>query len=933
MASRPYNHATLALTPGTRLGVYEVLAQIGEGGMGQVFRARDTKLDRDVAIKVLPEAFAQDADRLARFTREAKTLASLNHPNIAAIYGLEESSGITALVMELVEGEDLSQRIARLRAPGASARQAGMPLDEALPVAKQIAEALEAAHEQGIVHRDLKPANIKVRADGTVKVLDFGLAKALDPTAASSAATTNSPTIATPAHLRHGHGAAGTEAGMILGTAAYMAPEQARGAIVDKRADVWAFGVVLWEMLTGQRLFAGATVSDTLAAVLTREPDWTTVPADTPAPIRTLLRRCLEKDRKRRLDSAAAARLEIDDAMTPPTAAEATSASGASPGPTAAGGRRGAVAALALAALSLVALAVPAVRHLRETPPPLPAETRLEISTPAATDPFSFAISPDGRQLVFAAAADGAASQLWLRPLDAVSAEPIAGTEDATYPFWSPDSRSIGFFAGDSLKRIDLSGGPAQTLARPASRGGAWSPDGVILFGATSAPLFRVPATGGQVTTVTTLVPGEISHRFPQFLTGGRQFLFFSYGAEDTAGIYLGSLDTAETRRLTAADTPGVFTATGWLFFVRQETLVARRFDVARGELSGEPVVAATRVATESNTRLGAFSVSAEGVVAYRTGGSSQNQLTWFDRAGRALGTLGEAVGIQVDPAVAPDGRRVAVSRAARGVAYGIWLLDAARTARLTFDQRSNRNPVWSPDGSRIAFRANGDGTTRLYQKPSSGAGAEEPLIDVPADTKVTSWSPDGRSLLYCATASSTGDDLWVLPMALRGPQGHPEQGRGMAGDRTPFPFLNSAFNECNGVFSPDGRVVAYESNESGRREVYVRPFSGQGGQWQVSTSGGMSPRWRSDGRELYYVAPDSTLMAVPIASTGVALEAGRPTALFKPRMALSGAGTTVYRQQYDVAPDGRFLINVTTLDDSTAPITVIQHWNPEAKK
>ena len=907
----------MALTPGTRLGVYEITAPIGEGGMGQVWRARDTKLDRDVAIKVLPEAFAHDADRLARFTREAKTLAALNHPNIAGIYGLEESGGVTALVMELVEGEDLLQRIARLRAPGASARQAGMPLDEALPIAKQIAEALEAAHEQGIIHRDLKPANVKVRADGTVKVLDFGLAKALDAHASSGAAEAmNSPTITSPAM---------TQAGMILGTAAYMAPEQAKGRAVDRRADVWAFGVVLFEMLTGTRAFEGDGIADTLGNVMKIEPDWQRVPPSTPPRVVQVVRACLQKNPRQRLGDMQSVRLALEGAfeMAAPQATVA-SASAAAP--------RGRLAWMALAGaavLGMAAMALPALRHLRETPTPAPSEMRLEIATPATSDVMSFALSPDGRQIVFVASGDGA-SRLWVRPLDRSAAQPLAGTDGASLPFWSPDSRSIGFFADSQLKRLDLSGGAPQTLApAPSGRGGAWSADGVILFARSAlGPLSRVPAGGGDVVPVTTLGDGQSGHRFPQFLPGGRQFLYYVQGSTETQGIYLGALGAAAVTRVTAADTAGAYLPSGpgatealreggWLLFGQQGTLVARRFEAARGALGGDPVTVADALAIDVTMTVGAFSVSATGLVTYRAGGAARTQLTWFNRAGQPLGTLGPPDATQFEPTLSPDGRQVAVERRAQGN-IDIWLIDAARSTRFTFGPATDRWPVWSPDGRRLVFSQQRAGIFDLYQKPANGAGAEALLLASPETKTATSWSPDGRSLLYTNNSSKAPPDVWVLPMA---------------GDPKPFPFLNSTFHERTTTFSPDGHWVAYESDESGRSEIYVRPFPGPGGQWQVSTAGGKDPRWRPDGKELYYIASDSRLMAAPIASSGTALQPGLPTALFQPRILGGGTRFGGTRQQYDVAPDGRFLINVSVDEGNAAPITVITNWQPEGKK
>ena len=900
----------MALTPGTRLGVYQITAPLGEGGMGQVWRARDTKLDRDVAIKVLPEAFAHDADRLARFTREAKTLAALNHPNIAHIHGLEENSGVTALVMELVEGDDLSQRIAR----------GAIPLDEALPIAKQIAEALEAAHEQGIIHRDLKPANIKVRADGTVKVLDFGLAKALDAHASSGAVEAmNSPTITSPAM---------TQAGMILGTAAYMAPEQARGKTVDRRADIWAFGAVLFEMLSGTRVFEGEGIADTLGNVMKVDPDWQRLPVSIPPRVVQVVRACLQKNPKQRLDSAQGVRLALEGAFE--TVAPQTTAATAS----ASRERRPLITALAVAVLGLIALAVPAVRYLRQTPPAAPPETRVDLVTPATDSLTDFALSPDGRQVVFVASGDGA-SRLWLRSLATTTAQPLAGTDGAQFPFWSPDGRSIGFFANSQLKRIDLNGGPPQTLASASGnpRGGSWNADGVILFAPSNGgPLFRVPASGGAPVAVNT-PDQQPRHRFPSFLPDGRHFLFYALGTPDTAGIYLGTLDAPDTHRLTAADAAGVSWASpsvpedGWLLWVRAGTLVAQRLDLAQAALTGNPVTLADPVVVDATINAAGVSVSASGLVAYHTGGGSRQQLAWVDRSGQALGPLGAPdENNLLIPSVSPDGQRVVVSRTVQGNT-DLWLLDGARTSRFTFDAALDHFPLWSRDGTRIAFYSNRTGTGDLYVKAASGAGAEEALVASPQTKAASDWSGDGRFLLYSSVDPQTNLDLWVLPLD---------------GGRTPWVFLKTPFNERHGTFSPDGRWVAYGSNESGRDEIYIRPFGGPaasgasagqvGGQWQVSTAGGIHPRWRRDGRELYYLAPNSEMMAAPITVTGATLAPGAPVPLFPTRIVGGGADAGSRGRQYDVTRDGRFLIN-TVLDAAAAPITLIQHWNPEAKQ
>ena len=886
----------MALAAGTRIGPYEVTAQVGVGGMGEVYRATDTNLKRQVAIKVLPASVAGDTERLARFQREAEVLAALNHPNIAQIHGLEKSGGTIALVMELVDGSTLADRIT----------QGAIPVDEALPIAKQVAEALEAAHEQGIIHRDLKPANIKVRADGTVKVLDFGLAKAMEPAAGSSVSNSMSPTITTPAM---------TQAGMLLGTAAYMSPEQARGKPVDKRADIWAFGAVLFEMLTGKRAFRGEDIADTLALVVRGEPMWEALPP-VPARVQQVLRSCLQKEVRQRLGDMQSVRLALEGVFETATA-----------GVSASRGRLVLMAALAVVSALAIALAVATVRHLRETPPP---ETRVEIVTPANADPMSFALSPDGRQIVFVASGDGA-SRLWLRPLASTTAQPLAGTEGAVYPFWSPDSRSVGYFAGGRLNRLDIGGGAPQAVATAtAARGGTWNAQGVILFAPNLGPLLRVAASGGPTVAATTL-EGQSTHRFPVFLPDGRHFLFFVPGAPDTAGIYLGALDSDAMTRLTPAETRGVYVPAsaearsaiegGWLAWVRDGALVAQRLDLGQRALAGDPVTLADRVAADPGVSVSAVSAAATGLLAYRPGGATRRQLFWLDRSGKALGAWGGPDEDDLrNPNLSPDGRRVAVYRTVQANT-DIWLLDGARTSRFTFDAAQDRYPIWSADGSRIVFDSNRKGPRDLYRKPSSGAGSEELLVESPQIKVASDWSADGRFLLYHSVDRQTGADLWVLPTE---------------GDRKPRVFLKTGFNEVWGRFSPDGRWVAYASNESGRYEIYIRSFaaaaSGAGaspaaGQWQVSTAGGIYSRWRSDGRELYYIGPSGEMMAAPLVTTATTIEPGAPVALFPARL-LGGGVDNAQGPQYDVSRDGRFLVN-TVLDDAASPITLIQNWTP----
>ena len=883
--------------------------------MGEVYLATDTNLKRQVALKILPPSFAADPERLARFQREAEVLAALNHPHIAAIYGLEKTPGFTALVMELVDGEDLSQHIAR----------GAIPLEEALPIAKQIAEALEAAHEQGIIHRDLKPANIKVRPDGTVKVLDFGLAKALAPEGASAAAgsVSMSPTITTPAM---------TQAGMILGTAAYMAPEQARGRAVDKRADIWAFGAVLFEMLTGTRAFEGEDIADTLGNVMKVEPNWQRLPASIPARVVQVLRACLQKNPRQRLGDMQSVRLALDGMFE--TAAPQALGTNAAP---ARSGRLAWMAAFAMAVVVAAALAVPTLRHLREAPPPPPPETRTEIGTPTTARPGMFALSPDGRQIVFVASGDGA-SRLWLRPLGATTAQALAGTEGATWPFWSPDGRSVGFFAGGALKRLDLGGGAPQTLA-PATNGsgGTWNAEGIIVFApSATGRLQRVAATGGTVTAAMALGPPQSGHVLPFFLPDGRRVLFGAFGGAEAQGIYLGALDGGTPTRLApdlsqavyVPDGSGDSSGDGWLLWGRAGTLVAQRLDLDRQVIAGDPVTLADGATAVANNIVGGWSVAASGMVAYRTGVGSRRQLTWVDLSGTARGTVGDPDETVRNPRLSPDGRRVVVERTVQGNT-DLWVLDGTRTSRLTFDPARDYFPLVSPDGTRIVFRSTRTGIGDLYEIPMSGAGGETRLVGGDQLLSPWSWSPDGRFLLFSSNDPQSTNDMWVLPMV---------------GERTPAVFLKTPFREGYPAFSPDGHWVAYQSNESGRPEVYVRPFvpplppapggpptALPGGQWQVSTAGGITPLWRPDGKALYYLNPAGEMMAAPMTVAGGAPEPGAPVRLFLTRILGGGVDTQIGRQ-YDVARDGRFLIN-TELPGDAAPITLIQHWKPEAQR
>jgi serine/threonine protein kinase len=873
-----------ALTPGVELGPYRIVGPLDTGAMGEVYRARDTRLARDVAVKVLPATLSLDAERIARLEREARVLAALNHPHIATIYSLEVANGICALVMELIEGPTLAEHLAR----------GALATTRALEIAREIAEALEAAHDKGIVHRDLKPANIKLTGTGDVKILDFGLATAFGPEQADNA--------------KDDVGRGLMREGVIAGTPAYMSPEQARGDRVDQRADIWAFGCVLYEMLTGRRAFGGATISDTLTAILEHELDWEQLPATVPEGIRRLLRRCLERDPRRRLHHVADARIELEDA--------ARNAAGEPP----AARRPWYRVPLFVAVAAIFAIAL-GVIFLRSSPE-VPEERIVDITTPWTSDPLSFALSPDGRRLAFVGDYQGQPT-LWVRSLDAAEAQPLPGTQGARRPFWSPDSRSIGFFAYTELKRIDAGGGAPQTVSSIiAGASAAWGGGGDILFSGimsrTISPsptgLLRVNVAGSAADIATRPTEPSTGHRYPQFLPGGRQFLFFAAGPDAVRGIHAGSLDSTQTTRVVASDSQGAYLPPGWLLFVRQGALLAQPFDISRPTVRGEPVVVANSVAFDPMSGGAAISTSSTSTFAYRTGRGPATQLVWFDRSGRMLGTLGPSQeGGVSNVTLSPDGRRVAAERTT-GNETALWLLDSSRQVLFTRagDQRMARYPVWSSRGDQIAFVSARAGSVTVSTRPSAGTGDEETLFTSSTDAYLSDWSRDGRFLLYFSPDPKTGTDLWVLPRDTR----------------VPAVVLATPANEMWGQFSPDGRWIAYQSNETGRFEIYVRPFPGPGVPIPISTAGGVYARWSRDGNELYYVAPDATMMAVPIRRTPTRLSADTPVGLFKTRRVGGGVNVIGYGHQYDVAPDGRFLINVEP-EFNARPITLVMNWKP----
>ena len=906
----------MPLPAGTELGTHKILTLIGVGGMGEVYQAHDSKLGRDVAIKVLPEQFARDPERLARFQREAKMLASLNHPNIAAIYGLEQSGDTHYLVMELVPGETLRERVAGGRP---------VPVEEALTIAKQIAEALEAAHgsEKGIIHRDLKPANVKVTPEGRVKVLDFGLAKAF-ATDTATEDPSNSPTLSMNPTIQ----------GVIMGTAAYMSPEQARGKHVNKSTDIFAFGAVLYELLTGKQAFQGDDVSDILAAVLRAEPDWSLLPEATPLAIRTLLRRCLKKDRHQRLQDATGIRIEIEDVLS------GVIAGPAEPAPVARRQRLSAWIASGAAAVLLLALGAVSFVHFRETPPQPQQPMRLsaEIGADASLyTPYgaSAILSPDGTRLALVASGADQKRHIYVRSLDQLQATVLSGTENAGDPFFSPDGQWIGFFADGKLKKISVQGGAAVTLCdAPGDRGGSWGEDGTIVFEPNNvSALYKVSAAGGTPQPLTTLdkQAGEVTHRWPQILPGGKAVLFTSSTDVDNyedAEIVVYSMASGQRKTVQRGGFYARYLPSGHVVYMHEGTLFAVPFDLQRLEVTGQPAPILEGVVTTPGTGGAQFSFSDTGNLVYVAGrGGGQNvSIYWMDHDGKFT-PLRETPGNYCNPAFSPDGKRLALE-IYDGKRRDIWVYEWERDTltRLTFAGEANGYPVWTPDGQRIAYSSQEKGGTyNLWWIRADGAGNAQRLAESKNPQDAGSWRPDGKVLAFHQTNPDTGADIMTLPI-----EGDEKSGW-KPGE--PKPFVNSAFRELHPAFSPDGRWLAYQSNESGNNEVYVRPFPGPGGKWQVSTGGGLFPKWSRNGKELFYRTEDSKIMVVTYTASGDSFRADKPQ-LWSPGQ-FADLGTTGYA--FDLHPDGkRFaVLKVPGTEEAAAvnKVIIVQNWFDELKR
>ena len=881
----------MPLNPGTRLGPYEITAPLGAGGMGEVYRARDTRLGRDVAVKVITAQVAVTEDVRARFEREAKTISSLNHPNICTLYDVGHDKDTDYLVMELLEGETLGARLER----------GPLPANELLRIGIQVADALDKAHRQRLVHRDLKPGNIMLTKSGA-KLLDFGLARPVGMGSAPGSST-NTPTMTRPL----------TAEGSIVGTFHYMAPEQLEGAEPDPRTDVWSLGVTLYEMATGKHAFEGRTQASLISSIMKDDlRPLSEIQPTAPPGLDRVIRQCLAKDPEERSQTAHDVKLHLQWVL------EGGSQAGV-PAPVAKSRRLRERAFLVTAFAGFAAAAVAVTmnlnnRHVPEEPIRFQFEPPTSIQVLDAPN-----VSPDGSTIAFSATDSTGVTRIWLRPLGSLMPTPMPGTEGTTRPFWSPDSRYLAFVAGGKLKKVQATGGPPIVVCdAPSGSDGSWSEKDMILFdGRGQDPLYKVPAGGGVPVAAVTrdTTRGEASVGWPDFLPGGRYFVFLTTGQKSM--LRLGDIQTGKVTDLLPCDSRAVYAEPGYLLFSRNGTLVAQPFDARSRKLKGDPIPVAEQVLT--NAVGGAdFSVSDNGVLAFAARGGALGQIVKLDRSGRLTGTLTSATDVLV-PVLSPDEKRIAVR--IRDLATGtrdIWIVDVVRevASRLTFDPRNENYPVWSPDGTRIAYTSTSTQAPGIYVQPATGAGRSELFLpSTGEDLVVTHWSHDGAFLFYEASTDRTRQDIWVLPMT---------------GEHKPYPFLTGPYDETQARLSPDGRWLAYTSDESGRAEVYVQSFPEPGGKWQVSTNGGSDPRWRADGGELLYLASDQQLMSMPVPPAPASFEVVLPKALFAIRL-LAPAGPPSH---YAVTRDGQSFYAVAPLQGGAVGTTnVVVHWTPVAAK
>ena len=907
----------MALTSGTKLGPYEIESPLGAGGMGKVYRARDTRLERTVAIKVLNAQLVASTELRARFEREAKIISQLQHPHICVLHDVGNEGPIDYLVMEFLQGESLAERL----------RKGPLAPDQVLTIAIEIADALEKAHRAGVVHRDLKPGNVMLTKSGA-KLLDFGLAKPLGATVASGTGSGRSPSVFAAALTQTMPSPSPTTplstAGAVIGTVQYMSPEQIQGIEADARSDIFSFGVMLFEMVTGKRSFEGKTQASIVGQILAVDPPSVSIlRPETPPGLDRVIRLCLDKDPDERIQTAHDLKLQLQAIVDAPPATSQM--------PVAAPARRSWLPWAAAAVLAIATIAF-ALAYLQSSRAPqvsvhsyilAPEKTNFLLTGNSSGPPV---LSPDGLRIAFVAKNADGRQMLWIRPLNSAVAQPMSGTEGATYPFWSADSRYVAFFASAKLNKVDASGGPPQALCdAPAGRGGAWGSAGTIVFAPeTSSGLARVDAAGGTRVALTTTDANETGHRWPDFLPDGNHLLYFAHGATSAdSGIYLASLDSKDRKLLLRHDSNAVYAAPGYLLFVRDNTLVAQRFNLRTLALEGEAKPLADHVAVNTDIWRGIMTASANGELLYQHGAAGGgSQLVWYDASGKQGEPVLPDAADYYSPALSPDAGKLAFSLENNGVA-DIWVVDLARhtKTRLTFGPQYSGNPVWWPDGKSIVFNYGPSGATdSLYRQNADGTGSKEKLLETPAIVDIPfSISPDGRYIAYMRRdpKSNAGFDIWALPM-------FPDK----SGDQKPFPVVATNFPDVTPSFSPDGKWLAYANSETARMEVYVQPFPSGAGRWQVSTAGGSRPNWRKDGKELYYYSNDQQIMAVDVNQKGASLQLGAPHTLFK------ATTVSVVSGPYTVSADGKkFVMNTVLPQSITEPLTLITNWPADLKQ
>jgi eukaryotic-like serine/threonine-protein kinase len=903
----------MALTSGTRLGPYEIESPLGAGGMGEVYRARDTRLDRTVAIKVLNAQLVASAELRARFEREAKVISQLQHPHICVLHDVGNEGPIDYLVMEFLQGESLAERL----------RKGPLAADQVLTIAVEIADALEKAHRAGVVHRDLKPGNVMLTKSGA-KLLDFGLAKPLGATVASGTGSGTSPSVfaaaltstmpspspATPL----------STAGTVIGTVQYMSPEQIQGIEADARSDIFSFGVMLFEMVTGKRTFEGKTQASIVGQILAVDPpSVSTLRPQTPPGLDRVIRLCLDKDPDERIQTAHDLKLQLQGiAESPLTTTQAAVVVPA---------RRPWLPWVAAGLLAIVAIGF-ALAYLQTPRAPqvsvhsyilAPEKATFQLTGNTAGPPV---LSPDGLRIAFVAKNADGKQMLWIRPLNSAVAQPMSGTEGATYPFWSADSHYVAFFAAGKLNKLDASGGPPQALCdASAGRGGTWGTTGTIVFAPdTNAGLARVDAAGGTRVPLTTIDAKETSHRWPDFLPDGNHFLYFAHGSTSAdSGIYLAAVDSKERKLLLRNDSDAIYAAPGYLLFVRDNTLMAQRFNLRSLALEGEAKPVADHVAVNTDTWRSVLTASANGDLLYQHGAAGGgSQLVWYDASGKQGEPVLPENADYYNPALSPDASKLAFGLENNGIG-DIWVVDLARhtKTRLTFGPQYSGYPIWWPDGKSIVFNYGPSGVTdSLYRQNADGTGSKEKLLETPGIRALPfSVSPDGRYIAYLRLdpKSTTGLDIWALPMF---------------GEQKPFPVVATNFADVTPSFSPDGKWLAYANNETGRQEIYIQPFPSGAGRWQVSTAGGSRPNWRKDGKELFFFSIDQQVMAVDVNQKGASLQLGAPHALFKATTVSGPSGP------YTVSADGKkFVMNTVLAQSITEPLTLITNWLADLKQ